>query len=76
MYPHLQQYSFKVTPGMTESTFGEPANSGIRRNFKDVSREIQQLADDKKNMMSCDLIFTLYLRELSQIVNENYYSIL
>jgi len=41
--------------------------------FGEVSQEVQCLSENKRNMLNADQIFTLYLRDCSQMVNEGYY---
>lgn len=58
MYPFLNQYSFKATPGMPLSEMNENKlellDNGIRRTFLDVSNEIKLMPESKKNMLNCD----------------------
>ena len=70
LYESIQKYSFKVTPMPPPE--GQD-NGGLRRTFRDVSRDICQMPENKRNMLNCEQIFTLYLREFSSLVNETYY---
>lgn len=36
-------------------------------------RKFLEMSEDEKDMLSCDEIFSLYLRDLSKMVNESYY---
>ena len=45
----------------------------LKLTFADVSSEIQVLSETKRNMLTADEIFVLYLRDCSQMVNEGYY---
>ena len=36
-------------------------------------RKFVQLTEEEKDMMTCDEVFSLYLRHVSKQVNENYY---
>ena len=62
MFVFLSQYSFKSTPiGPSEQERYLPG----RRFFRDVTREINSYSENKKNMLNCEQIFTIYLREYS-----------
>jgi len=52
----------------------EPVSSHGTKSYKDVKAEITNLAETKRNMMNCEQIFTLYLREYAQMLNSNFYS--
>jgi hypothetical protein len=52
----------------------EPVSEYGVKSAKDAKNEIVSLAETKRNMMNCEQIFTLYLREFSQILNSTYYS--
>lgn len=73
MFEFLQRHSFKVTPLPPEDSSETTQSMGIRKNFRDVSRDYFQMPENKKNMLNCDQIFTLYLRDISAMVNETYY---
>ena len=45
----------------------------LKLTFADVSSEVQVLSETKRNMLTADQIFVLYLRDCSQMVNEGYY---
>lgn len=73
MFEYLQRFSHKVTP-MPSNDEGEPQpGMGLRRNFVHIGRDLYQMPENKKNMLNCDQIFTLYVRECSAIVNETFY---
>jgi len=76
MYEYLIRFSHKVTPLPSPEKDEDPNNplTLLRRNFIHVSRELYQMAECKKNMLNCEQIFTLYLREFSTMVNEVFYS--
>jgi hypothetical protein len=87
MQEWIKQYSFAATPGAplpdrtkTESGMADNQDmkdeapvTPIRKTFRDVSKEISYMSESKKNMMNCNEIFVIYLRECSSITNETYY---
>lgn len=48
-------------------------SANLRRNFKDVSRDLFQMPENKKNMLNAEQLLVLYLREFSCMVNETFY---
>ena len=63
----LEKYSFKDTPGRpTEEPF---------ENWKDdaLVKEYFKLNEMQRNAMSCDEVFAVYLRDISQKVNREFY---
>lgn len=75
MYEHLHRFSHKVTPMPPPDNPDDPKDNApaLRRSFITVSRDLYQMAENKKNMLNCEQIFTLYLREFSYMINENFY---
>ena len=53
---------------------GAPVRRQLKLTFSDVSSEVQVLSETKRNMITADEIFVLYLRDCSQMVNEAYYT--
>ena len=47
---------------------------GHSRKFKDITSEITSMTEPRKNMLNCDELFAIYMREASTQVNEAYYS--
>lgn len=42
--------------------------------YRDVSNQLGQMAEPRKNMLNCEQLFGLYLREVASQVNQKYYS--
>lgn len=75
MYNYLNQFSYMVTPGgNNEGNETEIKTDHGAKNFKDVSIDITGMTEPRKNMLNCDELFAIYLRESSAMVNQNYYS--
>lgn len=72
LYEYLSRYSHRITPMGGASD--EPVSEHGTKSAKDVKNEISSLAETKRNMMNCEQIFTLYLREFSQMLNSSFYS--
>ncbi len=73
MYDYLSRYSHKFTPMGGASD--EPIEDQTKvKSSTEVKKEIINLAENKKNMMNCDQIFAIYLREFAQILNSDFYS--
>ena len=45
----------------------------MQASFIDITADIQILSESKRNSLSADQIFCLYLRDCSQLVHEQYY---
>ena len=72
LYEYLSKYSHRITPMGGASD--EPVSEHGTKSAKDVKNEISSLAETKRNMMNCEQIFTLYLREFAQMLNSTFYS--
>ena len=68
MYQVMKTFAFETTPGQNEDEDME------RPKYKDVSYELSQMAEPRKNMLNCEHLFSLYLRECSSQVKPDYYS--
>lgn len=79
MNQYIQLFAFARTPlayNDDEKTKMETEADGrrcLRLTFADVSSEVQVLSETKRNMLTADEIFVLYLRDCSQMVSEAYY---
>lgn len=75
MYPYLNQFSFHNTPGgpLETNETEVKQDSEVKKNFKDVSQDILGMSEPKKNMLNCDELMAIYLRECSAQVNASYY---
>lgn len=78
MYSYLNQLSYSKTPGgMQEGneTETKSENDDTRKiSFKDLTHEIQTMTEPRKNMLNCEELMCIYMRECSTQVNESYYS--
>ena len=45
----------------------------MQTTFSDITADIQLLSESKRNSLSVDQLFCLYLRDCSQLVHEGYY---
>lgn len=79
MHQYINQFSFSITPSggpegnETEmSSAGDPSHS----TFKDITTQLTTMSEPRKNMLNCEELFSIYLRECSTVVNERYYSTL
>ena len=73
LYDYLSRYSHKYTP--MGGAADEPVEDQTQvKSQSEVRKEIINLAENKKNMMNCDQIFAIYLREFAQILNSDFYS--
>lgn len=75
MYPYLNQFSFHNTPGgpMETNETEIKQDCEAKKNFKEISQEILGMTEPKKNMLNCDELMSIYLRECSAQVNASYY---
>ena len=70
MYPYLNQFSYQNTPGgSNEGNETEIKTDHGVRTFKEVSIDITGMTEPRKNMLNCDELFAIYLRECSAMVN-------
>ena len=76
MVPYLERYSYQSTPGGPDegATKTEDGQDGPLTKFKKLTLDIQNMTEPKKNMLNCEELFCIYLREVSTQVNETYYS--
>jgi hypothetical protein len=61
LYEYLSKYSHRITP--MSGAVDEPVSEKGTKSSLEVRAEIANLAETKRNMMNCEQIFTLYLRE-------------
>jgi hypothetical protein len=72
LYQYLSKFSFDTTPGdPSEGNEQEYKTDGelIEKKFKDISHEINGMTEPRKNMLNCEELFAIYLRECSTMVN-------
>lgn len=70
MYPYMNQFSFQNTPGGPSDGSDQDfinSNTGHmgKMKFKEMSLEIMNMSEPRKNMLNCDELFSIYLRECS-----------
>lgn len=84
MQEYVEKFSFTRTPlayppedeenkTKDENPHSASGRRHLKLTFSDVSSEVQVLSETKRNMLTADEIFVLYLRDCSQMVNEGYY---
>lgn len=87
MHDYLYRFSYQVTPRSTaqqvkdeEDTSAEISrikdelkNKEVTLTFADITADIQLLSEAKRNSLSADQLFCLYLRDCSQLVCTEYY---
>lgn len=77
MYPYMAQFAFENTPGgpsdQNDGDFINSSANGGKMKFKEQSLEILNMSEPRKNMLNCDELFAVYLRECSSQVNDSYY---
>jgi hypothetical protein len=54
-------------------TMKQNDNGLMQTTFSDITADIQLLSESKRNSLSVDQLFCLYLRDCSQLVHEGYY---
>ncbi|CDW73448.1 UNKNOWN [Stylonychia lemnae] len=77
MHSIMSLFSFTVTPSGLDNEVAEQGAQKakqLRKTFHDVTKDIRIYPEGKKNMLNCEQIFTLYLREFSFITNPSYYT--
>ena len=77
MFAYLNKYSYNQTPGGPQEhneTEIKTDEDSRKIKFKDLTQEIQCMTEPRKNMLNCEELMSIYLRECSTQVNEAYYS--
>ena len=80
----LSKFSYSATPKAPSNSVkdeegadplkAEDKNAAVvQATFADITADIQLLSENKRNCLSADQLFCLYLRDCSQLVNDGYY---